>query len=277
MTGVDANTEREDNQSRNTVESDLKQMNMDEVTENLMSQAILKRREWSRKFNISDSGIFDLFSEFSSMIMISKSKGLDVTDKPPKPSKTDKQQKVFSVTYDAKLSNLLKCKSQAKEQSLDYSDLDDFRVPVAVFKEYSVVMKSLNHECQEIFLNALGIDTKYGKAKISWESFIRIYCLLKLDVASDQEFREFLVKVFDPHNNGLVQKHKFEDTLFHLFKGQFKFIDQDPNDKGMSVDILRGLVETGVTNEAGDLVMSRFKQALENGTVDLNIFKESLK
>jgi hypothetical protein len=137
------------------------------------------------------------------MIMISKSRGLDVTDKK---GKGDKQQKVFPVTYDAKLSNLLKCKSQAKEQNLDYSDLDDFRVPVSIFKEYSVVMKGLNKECQEMFLNALGIDTNYGKAKISWESFIRIYCLLKLDVASDQEFREFLIKVFDPHNNGYVPK-----------------------------------------------------------------------
>ena len=37
-----------------------------------MSQAILKRREWAKKYNVSEAMLFDLFSEFSSMVMLSK-------------------------------------------------------------------------------------------------------------------------------------------------------------------------------------------------------------
>ena len=38
----------------------------------LIAQSIVKRREWSEKYRISDAILFDLFSEFSSMMMIAK-------------------------------------------------------------------------------------------------------------------------------------------------------------------------------------------------------------
>ena len=44
----------------------------EEITDELISQAILKRRAWGKKYRISDGVIFNLYSEFSSMIMISK-------------------------------------------------------------------------------------------------------------------------------------------------------------------------------------------------------------
>lgn len=37
-----------------------------------MTAAILKRREWGQKFSLGDQVLFDLFSEFSSMMMIGK-------------------------------------------------------------------------------------------------------------------------------------------------------------------------------------------------------------
>lgn len=46
------------------------------IPEALISQAMLKRKEWTKKYRIFDAVLFDLFSEFSSM-MITK---VDMSD-----------------------------------------------------------------------------------------------------------------------------------------------------------------------------------------------------
>ena len=53
-------------------EVDLKRLDEAEVSEVLISQSLLKRKEWAKKYRVSDAVLFDLFSEFSSMIMIAK-------------------------------------------------------------------------------------------------------------------------------------------------------------------------------------------------------------
>lgn len=52
-------------------------------------------------------------------------------------------------------------------------------------------MKSFNNECQEYFLKAIGIEVSYSKAKIDWEKFIYLNCLLKLNTATTEEYIEF--------------------------------------------------------------------------------------
>jgi hypothetical protein len=47
-------------------------MTAEETSEKLISESLLKRKEWGKKYRISDKTLFDLFSEFSSMMMISK-------------------------------------------------------------------------------------------------------------------------------------------------------------------------------------------------------------
>ena len=41
-------------------------------SEALLSKSIIKRREWTKKYRVSDSVLFDLFSEFSSMTILAK-------------------------------------------------------------------------------------------------------------------------------------------------------------------------------------------------------------
>ena len=38
----------------------------------LLSQSIIKRREWTKKYRVADSVLYDLFSEFSSMVVLAK-------------------------------------------------------------------------------------------------------------------------------------------------------------------------------------------------------------
>jgi hypothetical protein len=105
------------------------------------------------------------------------------------------------------MSNELKNgQNKAKDFLLDKKDLEDFRVPIDIFKEYSHIMKNLNKECQNYFLAAMGVDISYSKAKISWELYINLNALLRFNTASFLEYVNFFVKVMDPYQSKIVPK-----------------------------------------------------------------------
>jgi hypothetical protein len=139
-----------------------------------------------------------------------------------------------------------------------------------------MIMKGLNKECQNSFLNAMGVDISYKGAKIDWEKFISLNCLLKFNTASLDEYINFFEKVLDPFNRGIVPKEQFEETLRSLFKGQFQLKGEDEKDD-MSVDIKRGMEEQGLLTENGDLDIQLFKKGLYDGSVDIQTFKQTLK
>ena len=151
-------------------------------------------------------------------------------------------------------------------------------------------MKNLNLECQNSFLNAMGVDISYDKSKISWELYINLNALLRFNTASFLEYVNFFVKVMDPYQNKIVPKDQFEETLRSLFKGQFKLKgeikngiqspdagDDEAANDDMSVDIRRGLEEKGVLTKDGDLDIRLFEEGLHNGNVDIEIFKTAFK
>lgn len=108
-----------------------------EISESLISQSMLKRKEWSKKYRISDRMVFDLFSEFSSMIMIAKVHS----------GKKSKMKEVLPASDKQKLSTLLKNSTKSNPYEFDEKDMQDFRIPVHIFKEYSSIMKGLNKDC----------------------------------------------------------------------------------------------------------------------------------
>lgn len=202
-----------------------------------MTAAILKRREWGRKFGLDDQVLFDLFSEFSSMMMIGKADAqarrvalekeaklagrtgqkLPMIPTPASDSSeshravlTQRMNKIMPTMHNVKMSLAnKKTVGQTNAYALDDTDLEDFRVPIKTFRKYSSVMKGLNQECQNSFLSAMGIDINFDRCKISWESFVSIYCLLKLNTATPEEYVEFMCKVMDPH-----QQIRVPDTQY---------------------------------------------------------------
>jgi hypothetical protein len=107
------------------------------------------------------------------------------------------------------------------QYTIGEKDMQDFRIPLDTYREYSSIMKGLNRDCQNSFLTAIGVETGYSKAKVSWEMHIQLMCLLKFDNCTMDEQINFFKKVMDPHKKGMVPKDQFEFTLRSLFKGQF--------------------------------------------------------
>ena len=86
------------------------------------------------------------------------------------------------------MSQKLKPSMKKHPYTLDEKDMSDFRIPLEIFKEYSSIMKGLNKDCQNSFLNAMGVNVKQPGAKIEWEKHIALNCLLKFDNATHEEY-----------------------------------------------------------------------------------------
>ena len=86
-----------------------------------------------------------------------------------------------------KIKQLLNAHNPKKNMPMSFKDLNDFRVPVDIFTEYSETMKAMNKECQQVLMRALGINLSQQNAKIDWETFIQFNCLLKFESATVQE------------------------------------------------------------------------------------------
>jgi hypothetical protein len=157
-------------ESMNSEDSQLKPPPIYEMTEALLSSSMLKKKEWTNKYRISDRTVYDLFSEFSGMVMIAKM-----------PKGGEKIKEVLPASEHDKMSKMLKLQMLDKHHQLDQKDMEDFRIPLDIYREYSSIMKGLNRECQNSFLKAIGVEVEYSKSKVTWEAHIQLSCLLRFD------------------------------------------------------------------------------------------------
>jgi len=122
--------------------------------EMLLSQSIIKRREWTKKYRVADSVLYDLFSEFSSMVVLAKS-WKQSEEKAAKSYKSKarfklnknvKKPTAASAAIDKKMKGLLPIESdtkmslkmqelmQAEDTKFETDSLNDFKVPLFMFR-----------------------------------------------------------------------------------------------------------------------------------------------
>jgi|LauGreDrversion4_2_1035121.scaffolds.fasta_scaffold721884_2 hypothetical protein len=61
-----------------------------------------------------------------------------------------------------------------KLAKLSVNELKDFRVPIEVFKNYSLLVKKTRPSLRNRLLKAAGIDTDNKNIKISWENYLTL-------------------------------------------------------------------------------------------------------
>lgn len=82
-----------------------------------LSKAFEKRREWAEKYGITSRTLYELFSEFVSMIMLSQA--------PKQKYKVDDPlNSVFPITHDQKMSKVAKDKASAPPVKIDISKME---------------------------------------------------------------------------------------------------------------------------------------------------------
>ena len=91
------------------------------IDDTLLTKSILKRREWGVKYNIKQDVIYDLFSEFSSMLMIKKMQKANVKTVYKNKYKPNLKKPADKMIDESKLSDLFVMNADSKMSTEHYS------------------------------------------------------------------------------------------------------------------------------------------------------------
>lgn len=196
-------------------------------TSNLLSQSLLQRREWAKQFNLENKVLYDLFSEFQSMMNIAKTECEGTNNN--KMRQKSPISEVLPIDPSQKMSTLHKAKMLSKMQNADEDNVQakqschplGLDVPLVVFKKYCKAVKTMKPSLVDKFLHSLGIEIGGIRPRVSFEIFLQLCCLLKFKSSTKDQYIDFFVGCFDPYNRGVVKMEDFESTMDCLFKDQF--------------------------------------------------------
>jgi hypothetical protein len=138
----------------------------------MLSQALIQRRDWSKKFGLSNKILYDLFSEFMSMMNLSSSSSDQSDDALRDVLPLDSEMKMTAFNLNKIMKRIHNKDSEKKKgQALSMHPLG-LDIPLATFKEYCKALKSQKPVLVDKFLHSLGVEVSQPKSRVSWEIFL---------------------------------------------------------------------------------------------------------
>lgn len=107
------NTNEEEEQNLNSKRKLTRREKDQLVEETLLAKSILKRRQWMDRYQVSENVLFNLFSEFSAMIVIAK-------HQTKKTSKSGVKTDTNSLILDSKMKNLFAVEDTTRMSKYNY-------------------------------------------------------------------------------------------------------------------------------------------------------------
>ena len=99
--------------------------------------------------------------------------------------------------------------------------MKDFRVPVQVCADYSVVLRPTKESLRFIVMEAMGINTSHhSDAKMSYEQFLNFNSFLHFNNGTPDDYIWFCVRLFDPKLEGFTSVGQCERVIDLLFDNQ---------------------------------------------------------
>ena len=116
--------------------------------------------------------------------------------------------------------NEMQMTEKHRNHKLSQQDLKDFRVPIKVCADYSVVLRPTKELLRTIVMGAMGISTFQKQAKISYEQFLKLNSFLLFNNGSPEDYMWFCVRLFDPQIAGFTKHEDCERVIDLLFDNQ---------------------------------------------------------
>lgn len=156
-----------------------------QINSHLLQNAFAQRQQWREQYGLTDKQLFELFSEFTAMIMLTRQE-LNDQDPTSLVSRFNNSEEGRDYLKDVlrvggKLSRFNKERLAAKQKEfkLTTQDLADFRVPVTIFMTYCKALQSVDRENRRQAMIDAGIKLDYKAAKIDWQQFLHLNQLIK--------------------------------------------------------------------------------------------------
>lgn len=164
-----------------------------------------------------------------------------------------------------------------KLAKLSVNELKDFRVPIEVFKSYSLLVKKTRPSLRNRLLKAAGIDTDNKNTKISWENYLTLNLLMDPHCQDKEALRQFAVRLFDPTVSNSVSAEEFERSFREIFASETDLLPIQGSDSSELKDensvaeaLLRDLLASGVYQKSSYLKTDKLYEAIVAGLIDLD-------
>lgn len=93
-------------------------------------------------------------------------------------------------------------------------------VSLGFFIENCMFLKGVLESTAKRLLTCVGLDADQSTTVVDWDSFVRLYCVVKKGELSLELMVEFWVKFFDPARSGKVSEEDYTRVLEELVRGR---------------------------------------------------------
>jgi len=77
-------------------------------------------------------------------------------------------------------------------------------------------------------LESLGVNTRTDKEpKVDWEAYLKLNQIMRHRCLDNDDYINFVVRLFDPNESGFVQAEEFEQLINDLFESEQTGHDED--------------------------------------------------
>ena len=203
-----------------------------DVNEHVLQNALKQRESWRDEYNLDDRQLYGLFSEFSSMMQISRMQSNDAAAGSLKNEMVKRNMMIGNTDTSmnelfpigSNMSSLQFNKLQKQQAHKDYklkqNDLKDFRVPVQILIDYAEVLRPTKIKLRSIVMSACGIIVNHKQAKVTYEQYLLLNSFIRYNNGSDDDHIWFCVKLFDPQLTGFANVSDCEAIIDLLFDNQ---------------------------------------------------------
>ena len=69
-----------------------------------------------------------------------------------------------------------------------------------------------------LILGSLGVNTKDRDPKVDWQSFLKLNQVMRHKCNDQDDYINFVARLFDPNETGFVKGSEFESSINSLFE-----------------------------------------------------------
>ena len=127
-----------------------------------------------------------------------------------------------------------------KLHKLTTDELRDFRVSLKVFIDYNRYIIKARGPFKTLILESLGVNTRTDRdPKVDWEAFLKLNQIMQSKCLDNNDYINFVVRLFDPNECGFVKAKEFETLISALFASEH----DEQEDEGQSTKKVESFAE----------------------------------
>eukprot|EP00347_Sterkiella_histriomuscorum_P008838 403343544 len=221
---------------------------------------------WASKYDLSWKEIFELDSEFQSLLKIEKETKEVLLKRV--------QEMRFDPSIDIKL--VQKEISQIPQTEQKIGD-NEPGMTLSTFKQYSKMLGGKAKEIKKNIIQAFGVDVSNKNSKIEWEQYLLMNCFLKYFTLQKEQLIKIWIKILDPNGLRHIQMKKLIEFLEILARGTTTD-EHTLVSKAYARNLIKCFEKEDCLSENGnEVLMEKVEEAFKNGTIEIEILNQTLR